>query len=268
MIRPWLLAALVAITTSVSAAQHVAMLAVVHPGGQAEPLLTPGVFDLPSEDFLRHLDSVVNRWRRCASVMVFDREAKVQTARFHSAIDDELDPHQMLFRFAQPTSADASRLAWCGGRKPIVLALKKASQNDLERLPSEPVDALIQAALGELREPAAAFGSSWTVERTAADLIAPQYLIERQRVTFSGGDNRGYVFRVWHLPEKKVLWQRFGHPEWSPQASNVHEVSAELFFRLPDRKGILMLGRFGQGWESTANAVYRLDDGAALWIAP
>ena len=170
------------------------------------------------------------------------------------------------FRVAQLKSTTYPWLVWCGTASPTLVATRPASPAEvstprLNALSEE----VVRKALASSSE---CSGLDWSLGQTMASVVDGTTLVATTPVKLKSGDSRGYVFQVVDLAGGKLLWQAFGHPEWSSSATEIREVSAQMFFRLKNQGEVFMLGNYGAGWESTASAVYRPRTGSVVSIAP
>ena len=149
--------------------------------------------------------------------------------------------------------------------RPITVSLTQGISATLARV----TDSLFQRALTE-REPME--GSLCISVRDAQAVSVPgadSLVVVRASVDISGrsgpdADDRAGVFMVLSGDARQVRYARFGHPEWSPNATTVRDIRPIVFFTIPGDQRILMFSTYWGPWEDNSYGILDLATGHPL----
>ena len=238
------------------------LYAVVEYGSAGNPLIP---IDSTSE---ATLNGTLLAWQKCSRIRALDIQFRPLDLRLEEVEEPEALLGQVLLHFGALNVKTRAYpwLVWCGVDAPQSVRARAAThaEVDLAKLRKEArltARRVIHLSPERSKE-------VWALGPTTARVVEEQMLVSNTTIRFKSGDNRGYVFQVVDLKQQRMLWQAFGHPEWSPGVEGIREVSAKMFFRLPKSTEVLMLGNSGSGWESTAFAIYKLRDGSVFALSP
>jgi len=71
-------------------------------------------------------------------------------------------------------------------------------------------------------------------------------------------DNRASVFFIYSVPDRKIIFGSFGHPEWDPRAIGVVTVKPLIYFQILGDSSIYFLGEHSLAWEHYGYAIFNL----------
>jgi hypothetical protein len=100
---------------------------------------------------------------------------------------------------------------------------------------------------------------------TAGDRTVATVLF-RGTETYNTGatDPRLSVFFIYDRRSSRILFAKFGHPEWEPDAKNVLQVEPLMFFSIEGNSRLYMLATISGPWEHAGSAIFDVHQGRVL----
>ena len=216
--------------------------------------------------FEAQIAALIASWEMCGTANAFDRSGRSVLARVSSVNREptgNLGETLLEFSFKASRKVKPPLFIWCGAESPSFVTTNSVGMDGRK------LDRLRRAANVLTRDfMRRAERRSWSLGKTKVVTIAgSHWMVITTPVILDDGDNRGWVFQVVYSRSNEIKWQTFGHPEWRPDDENLREITGELFFRIDGYPEVLMLGRHGNGWESTQWAIYDVATGQPLSVS-
>jgi hypothetical protein len=161
-------------------------------------------------------------------------------------------------------------LFWTGSIAPrLIRPVPVSLTPDISATLARVADSLFQRALTEHEPmegtPGIAVRDVHAFAVPGADsLIAVRTSAEISEGEGSDADHRGGIFMVLSSDARQVRYARFGHPEWSPHATTVRDITPILFFTIPGDQRILMFSTYWGPWESNGYGILDFATGHPL----
>jgi hypothetical protein len=94
---------------------------------------------------------------------------------------------------------------------------------------------------------------SWTIRSQNGEIVSrePEH------------DDRGSMFFIYSIRDKKIILAEFGHPEWS-SGSTVRTVKPNVYFQIGNNPEIFFIGEDNGGWESLGHSLFNLRTGQEI----
>jgi len=197
-----------------------------------------------------------------------DRNGTPSFITLNQTFEPEGDDVEMLLESKGARKIQAPVLFWTG--KEAQLEVQRSSKvffkESTQELLKRKVRHLIGQANAPLREP----------KYKLSKILAPILFRPRGKklvtilfpliLKYTQGENpfdkRASVFFIYDIEKKQIVFSRFGHPEWSPEAENIEVIRPIFFFNL-DGKTYIFSKHEGP-WESSGYVFIELNSGKII----
>jgi hypothetical protein len=178
------------------------------------------------------------------------------------------DLYQTLFTVEVKPAVDAPVLFWTGPRDGIqfVSPTSGAVSPDFWRVIQGHADSMFSAALPHYMHEGAK--GRLRLQQPEISVVGSKpkrmTVFVPATIEWEGGgtDDRASLFFLVALPSDSILFERFGHPEWSPMSGDkVLIVRPRLFFRLRAFGEMYFFGNWELAWEHFGFGIFKLADG-------